>query len=220
MEKISIARRRLEKKKAAVYVKNKPDDPPSEMNWSPSEASYTPPEASYTPPEANWSPSEASCSSPKASCSPSAVSNPSSMESSPPPELSNKSQQADKEALQTPPVYSLDSLLSFINEEGGLLELSKKQFSLEIVSGVEKPIKMLVSIQPLSGNSNSPYKRTNYEEGYYLTPEEAAQTLKVSKNTIYRQLKEGSLRGLKIGCRWRVLLSPQGKTEGSERGNG
>ncbi|MGA1839108.1 MAG: helix-turn-helix domain-containing protein [bacterium] len=206
MEKISIARRRLEKKKAAVYVKNKPDDFPSERSWSPSEASYTPPEASYIPPMTN--------------CEPMEVNDIQSRENSLPPEIGNKLQQTDNsEAVQTSPVYSLDSLLSFINEEGGLLELSKKQFSLEIVSGVEKPIKMLVSIQPLNGNINSQNGTINNEEGYF-TPEEAAQTLKVSKNTIYRQLKEGSLRGLKIGCRWRVLLSPQGKTEGSERGNG
>ena len=117
------------------------------------------------------------------------------------------------------PVYTLDSLISLINEEGGLLELGKKQFTLEIVSGVEKPIKMLVSIQPVDGKNNSPNRNMDQETGY-LTPEEAAQALKVSKNTIYRQLKEGSLKGLKIGCRWRVILNPESKAEGSERGNG
>ncbi|MGA1864714.1 MAG: hypothetical protein ACMUHX_06595, partial [bacterium] len=61
MEKISIARRRLEKKKAAVYVKNKPDDFPSERSWSPSEASYTPPGPSYTPPEPSYTPPMTSC---------------------------------------------------------------------------------------------------------------------------------------------------------------
>jgi excisionase family DNA binding protein len=216
MEKISIARRRLEKKKATVYVKNKSDDLPSGTNWSPT----TPKGSSHTPPDESYAPPDASYISPEPSCEPLADNNILSGVNSPPSEISNKCQQTNnKEALQTPPVYSLDSLLSFINEEGGLLELSKKQFSLEIVSGVEKPIKMLVSIQPLTGNINSNNRNINREEGY-LTPDEAAQTLKVSKNTIYRQLKEGSLRGLKVGCRWRVLLSPQGKTEGSERGNG
>ena len=246
MEKISIARRRLEKKKAAVSVK-KPDDPwqgmdsplknmgnsPEGTSPPPEETcpqtdgiSFPPQDLSAPPQGMSFPPQDLSMPPQGMHNEPQGISNPpQGMHNNEPQGISNPPQGQNNEpsnipqinipGLQSSPVLSLDSLISFINEEGGLLELGKKQFTLEIVSGVEKPIKMLVSIQPVDGKKGSP----DIEKQGYVTPEEAAETLKVSKHTIYKQLKEGSLKGLKVGCRWRVLLNPAGETEGSERGN-
>ncbi|MBE3562246.1 MAG: helix-turn-helix domain-containing protein [Hydrogenibacillus schlegelii] len=37
-----------------------------------------------------------------------------------------------------------------------------------------------------------------------LTPEEAAKRLRVSVRTVYRQLKDGRLPGVKVGGQWRI----------------
>ena len=39
-----------------------------------------------------------------------------------------------------------------------------------------------------------------------LISEDASQRLRVSKNTIYRQLRSGNLSGHKIGRQWRIPL--------------
>ena len=234
MEKISIARRRLEKKKSAVIVK-KPDDlpegsihPPQGQDFPlhgphvprqdaggapqgpdfPLQGSDFPAQnLNFPPQDLNTPPPEQDSLPQGTSSEPQGMSFPQQDDKTQPP-------QVDLSNIQSPPAFSLDSLISLINEEGGLLELGKKQFTLEIVSGVEKPVRMLVSIQPVNEKTNSPQT----EQGY-VSPEEAAQTLKVSKNTIYKQLKEGSLKGLKVGCRWRVRLNPANEAQGSERGN-
>ena len=241
MEKISIARRRLEKKKSAVIVK-KPDDlpegymnPPQGQGFplhgpqfprqdagglpqgpdfptqgpdSPTQGPDFPAQnLNFPPQDLNTPPPEQASSPQGTSSEPHGMSFPQQEDKTQPPQI-------DLSNIHTSPAFSLDSLISFINEEGGLLELGKKQFTLEIVSGVEKPVRMLVSIQPVNEKTNSPQT----EQGY-VSPEEAAQTLKVSKNTIYKQLKEGSLKGLKVGCRWRVRLNPANEAQGSERGN-
>ena len=241
MEKISIARRRLEKKKATVIVK-KPDDlpegfvhppqgpefpfqgpnfpaqgagvPPQDAGIPPQCAGAPPQGSDFPPQDLNFPPQDLNTPPPEQNSLPQGTSSEPQGMSFPQQDEKSQPTQVDLPNIQTPPVFSLDSLISFINEEGGLLELGKKQFTLEIVSGVEKPVKMLVSIQPVDKKTNSP----ELDQGY-VSPEEAAQTLRVSKNTIYKQLKEGSLKGLKVGCRWRVLLNPANEAQGSERGN-
>ena len=209
MEKISIARRRLEKKKAAVSVK-KPDDPwqgmnsppdnmgnlpegmspppqekcpqPDGMSFPPQDLLNNPPQDLSNPPEGMSFPPQDLSNPPEGmSNSPEGISNPPEGIGNPPEGIGNPPEgiggppQINIPGLQSSPVLSLDSLISFINEEGGILELGKKQFTLEIVSGVEKPIKMLVSIQPVDGQQGSPH----IDQQGYVTPEEAAQTLKV-----------------------------------------
>ena len=104
-----------------------------------------------------------------------------------------------------------NSLVSLITEEVKLLQTGKRQFTVEIVSGLENPLKMVVSVQSFNSTSG---KNENF-----LTTKEAAQHLRVSKNTIYRQLRSGNLHGQKIGRQWRVLLSTLNSTEKYERGN-
>ena len=92
-----------------------------------------------------------------------------------------------------------NSLVSLITEETHLVQTGKREFTIEIVSGLKNPFKMLVSLQPL----NSPCVNNKN----FLTTQEASQRLRVSKNTIYRQLKSGNLLGHKIGRQWRVPLN-------------
>lgn len=40
--------------------------------------------------------------------------------------------------------------------------------------------------------------------GRFLTPDEAAQTLKVQVTTVRRWLRDGTLRGSKLGRVWRI----------------
>jgi len=247
MEKISIARRRLEKKKAACYPR-RPDSPPDQeyprteaeypargegfpprQEFSPPGPGVIPPRPEFVPPGPDFRPPgpEPPPQGSKEVSQPEPISPLPGQKYTPPGPVYPPSYPVNPPQQENPPdaqnqnmpVYTLDSLISLINEEGGLLELGKKQFTLEIVSGVEKPIKMLVSIQTVDAKGSSSNRNKDQDAGY-LTPEEAAQSLKVSKNTIYRQLKEGSLKGLKIGSRWRVILNPESTAEGSERGNG
>ena len=91
------------------------------------------------------------------------------------------------------------SLVSLITEEARLVQTGKREFTIEIVSGLKNPFKMLVSLQPLNS--------TCFNNKNFLTTQEASQRLRVSKNTIYRQLRSGNLLGHKIGQQWRVPLS-------------
>lgn len=45
---------------------------------------------------------------------------------------------------------------------------------------------------------------TNYENKEVFNPEEAAQWLRVSSQTVYRLLRAGKLPGKKIGQQWRI----------------
>ena len=40
-----------------------------------------------------------------------------------------------------------------------------------------------------------------------LTPEEAAEMLRVNPQTVYRALRAGKMPGAKIGAQWRILKS-------------
>ena len=100
--------------------------------------------------------------------------------------------------------FQLPLLASLITEEANTIEANTiqketKKFMVEITSGLEKPLKLNVSIQPL--NSALPAKE-------FVTVIEAARVLHISKNTLYRQLQQGNLPGLKVGKQWRVLLTP------------
>jgi len=95
--------------------------------------------------------------------------------------------------------FHLDSLGTFLIEKFNILQTGKKQFTVEIVSGLEKaPQKLLVSLEPLTQESSAKD---------YISVEEAAQTLQVAKKTIYRQLQEGSLQGMRVGRKWLVSLN-------------
>jgi excisionase family DNA binding protein len=97
---------------------------------------------------------------------------------------------------------SIDSL---VIEEAKSPPSEKRQFIVEIVSGLERPTRMVISVQPVDSEST---------EGNFLTIEEAAKALRVSRNTIYRQLRSGHLQGQKIGHQWRVLLKSINIEEG------
>ncbi len=45
------------------------------------------------------------------------------------------------------------------------------------------------------------------ENDVFLTPEEAAKLLKVTRRTIYNWLKAGKLPALKYGQGWRIIRS-------------
>ncbi len=79
-----------------------------------------------------------------------------------------------------------------------LFQAGEKQFIVEIVSGLENPVKMTVTIKQNS---------SNHQESKFFSVSEAAQIYKVSKNTIYRQLRQGTLKGLKIGRSWRIQIN-------------
>jgi len=95
--------------------------------------------------------------------------------------------------------FQLPFLASLISEEANTIQKEKKIFMVEITSGLEKPLKLTVSVQGL--NSALPAEEV-------VTVIEAASILHVSKNTIYRHLQQGNLHGLRIGKQWRVLLTP------------
>ncbi len=94
--------------------------------------------------------------------------------------------------------FQLPLLASLITEEANTIQKEKKRFMVEITSGLEKPLKLTVSIQLL--DSVLPAKEL-------VTVMEAARILHVSKNTLYRQLQQGNLPGLRVGRQWRVLLT-------------
>ena len=73
--------------------------------------------------------------------------------------------------------FSSCLLGSLTNEEINLLPIKEKQFVVEIVSGWKKPLQMIISIKP----------QTDLLNQEFFTVEKVAQTLKVSKKTIYRE---------------------------------
>ncbi|MEW6379841.1 MAG: helix-turn-helix domain-containing protein [bacterium] len=105
---------------------------------------------------------------------------------------------------ETPvPLSLLESLINeeVITPEKEIVtpEKRKRKFTVEITSGLERPLKMVVAIQPL--DSDLPPKE-------FLTVKEASAILRISEHTLYRQLHQGTLSGLKIGRQWRVILTP------------
>lgn len=52
-----------------------------------------------------------------------------------------------------------------------------------------------------------------------LTPDEVASALKVSSKTVMRLLREGDLKGSKLGGQWRVTVSEYNRfvSEGSQK---
>jgi len=100
------------------------------------------------------------------------------------------------------PQYSLGSLFK---EMVTLAKTGKKQFTIDITSGLEKPLKMTVSLE--SPDSDLVNKKL-------LSVEEAAQVLRIPKKNIYLHLKQGNLKGLKIGRKWRIFLSSSNITNG------
>ena len=64
--------------------------------------------------------------------------------------------------------FQLPLLASLITEEANTIQKEKKRFMVEITSGLEKPLKLTVSIQPL--NSESTIKRACYSHGGSQNP--------------------------------------------------
>lgn len=93
----------------------------------------------------------------------------------------------------------LSFLESLTDKEANTPEKRRKKFTVEITSGLEKPVQMIVAVQPL--DSDLPQQK-------FLTVKEAAAILRISENTLYRQLHQGNLPGLRIGRQWRVVLIP------------
>ncbi|MEW6382262.1 MAG: helix-turn-helix domain-containing protein [bacterium] len=104
--------------------------------------------------------------------------------------------------LPAPEVQSR-SLGSLIREKVSLLQINRHQFMVEIVSGLEKPLKMRISLELADSD------QSNQD---FLTVEEAARICQVSKDIIYRRLHRGSLQGLKIGRTWRISSNSLTKT--------
>ena len=103
--------------------------------------------------------------------------------------------------------FFVERLRSFILPNVNLSPAEEKQFSVEIISGLEKPVKLVVTIRP--GNPSASDKR-------FLTVEEAARILQISKHTIYRQLQQRNLNGIKVGRQWRILLKSLNTSEGQK----
>ena len=104
----------------------------------------------------------------------------------------------------------LNLLNSLVTIKAGRIQVEKRQFAVEVVSGLDKPIKLLLSIEPID------YKP---HDNIFFTTREAARILKVSRKTIYRQLKLGNLQGIKIGCQWRVIIDSKSILKDYERRN-
>jgi len=118
--------------------------------------------------------------------------------------------------IQSPPKMnalkvSSNTLVSMITEEITSLHRGKKEFSVEIISGLQDPLRLIVSVQSFNTTSRNDKK--------FLTTDEAAQSLRVSKNTIYRQLRSGNLQGQKIGRQWRILLTSLNSKKKYKRGD-
>ncbi|MGA1874826.1 MAG: helix-turn-helix domain-containing protein [bacterium] len=122
-----------------------------------------------------------------------------------------RNDRSDSTTAPEPPVNlnSIDvsslSIDSLVMEEAKSPPSDKRQFIVEIVSGLERPTRMVISVQPVESEET---------EGNFLTIDEAAKALRVSRNTIYRQLRSGHLQGQKIGHQWRVLLKSINIEEG------
>ncbi|MEW5802301.1 MAG: helix-turn-helix domain-containing protein [bacterium] len=95
--------------------------------------------------------------------------------------------------------FQLPLLESLITEEANTIQRESKQFVVEITSGLNRPLKVTVSVQPLISGTLA---------REFFTVPEAARILHVSKKTLYRQLQKGNLAGLRVGKQWRVLLTP------------
>jgi len=107
--------------------------------------------------------------------------------------------EADHPVSHKESAFQLPPLASLIAGEANTIQKEKKRFMVEITSGLDKPLKLTVSIQPLS---------TELPAKELVTIMEAARVLHVSKHTLYRQLQQGNLPGVKVGKQWRVLLTP------------
>lgn len=51
----------------------------------------------------------------------------------------------------------------------------------------------------------------------YYTPEEAANKLKLARRTVYRWLREGRIKGRKMGQLWRIPESELNRLLGGEQ---
>ncbi len=77
----------------------------------------------------------------------------------------------------------------------GPLPITKK-FELEAKYDSFPPVRISIYIKPAGDQTD---KR-------WLTVEEAAEALKVSRATIYKGLRAGRLSGLRIGRQWRMVM--------------
>ena len=93
------------------------------------------------------------------------------------------------------PVPPLSALL----EQLKILKMGENRFAIEITQGAaEQALHLVANIFPVEEEAATGRK--------YFTPAEACHLLRVHKSTLYRALRDGSLKGIKIGRQWRVLL--------------
>ncbi len=92
-----------------------------------------------------------------------------------------------------PPVHPPGALAELLK----VMQTGKNRFSIEIIQGSEPALHFVASISPV--DCFLPEKKV-------FTADEASKLLRVNKKVIYRELKKGSLKGLKIGRQWRIML--------------
>jgi len=102
-----------------------------------------------------------------------------------------------------PPVplpLSLETLM----EQLRVTQAGENRFAVEIVQDSRPVLHLLARISAV-GAVPPPWRD-------YRTPEEAARLLRVSRGVIYRELRRGTLKGIRVGRQWRVLLEPSLET--------
>ena len=92
-----------------------------------------------------------------------------------------------------PPVHTPEPLAERLK----VMQMGGNRFSIEITQDPEPPLRFVASISPADA---FPPEKT------FFTPDEASKILRVNKKVIYRELKKGAIKGLKVGRQWRILL--------------
>ncbi|MFH1147452.1 MAG: helix-turn-helix domain-containing protein [Pseudomonadota bacterium] len=99
------------------------------------------------------------------------------------------------------PPELIQSLVEALGIDFTRPETVNKKFSLEVQCNSHTPFNVVVNVKPAG-----PERQVRW-----LTPQETAQALKVSKHTVYKQLTAGALKGKKIGRQWRILADESDK---------
>lgn len=99
--------------------------------------------------------------------------------------------------------HSLVQALIANNDEHAASAPGSRKFELEVQYDPASRFYITVNLEPLR---NGPSKE-------WLTAEETAQRLRLSKATVYRELLAGNLVGMKVGRQWRI---PASKLDGGK----
>lgn len=90
----------------------------------------------------------------------------------------------------TEPVKALETNTCVLNTLCSLMTKEiDKEWTMDVISNGKKLFK--INISPCSKKD-------------FLTVKEAARIMQVSTHTVYHQLQQGNLKGLKVGRQWRV----------------